>query len=164
MVIKWEKSLWRSKIERQTYVEMSSSFRSSRPFSVTLLAVLVLILTTLYWLRLVETLRLWAFLSRAPISLTLLHRIYLAVTGALWGLVGLPLTWGLWRGRTWAPRSLSLIAILYSAYYWLDRLFLAVPKIWRPRWPFAVAATVILLVLTFWTLSRPGARAFFSKD
>jgi len=140
-----------------------SQHPSTKPFSVTLLMVVVLTLTTLHWLRLVEVIRLWRFLSAPPTSFSTAQRVYFLLSGAVWGVAGLPLVWGLWRGKSWAPRLLRIAAPLYTIYYWADRLFLAIPETWQPRWPFALGMTVFLLGFTFWVFARAKARAFFSK-
>ncbi len=135
---------------------------STRPFSVTLLMVLVLTLATLHWLRVVEVIRLWAFLSAPPTEFSTPQRVYFLLSGAIWGLAGLPMIWGLWRGDSWTPRIVRIATPLYAAYYWLDRLYLAVPDMWQSGWPFSLGLTALLLGFTFWVLSRPLARDFFA--
>jgi hypothetical protein len=145
--------------------ESSHASRSTqhvpRPFSVTLLAVTVLIFTSLGWLRMIEAIRLWSLLTDLPLSVS---PLYLASSGAFWGLVGLPLVWSLYWGHRWVSRPVQFAAPAYALYYWFDRLFLAQDIAIAVRWPFAVGLTFILLAFTFWTLSRRRARAFFNKE
>ncbi len=140
----------------------------SRPFSVTLLALGVLIIAGLNLTRLILTVRQWAFLS----SLPGVSPIYLALTGFIWALTGLPLVWGLWRGLPWAPRLAQALALTYAAYYWLDHIFLAERLAGQGNaasgflplnWPFAAAITAILMVFVSWTLSRPKTKDFFGE-
>ncbi len=131
-----------------------------RPFSVTLLAVGVLIFTVLNWLRLIESIRQWDLLVSYPISVS---PLYLAVSGACWGLAGLPLVWGLYFGCAWVLLPAKIAVPFYGAYYWIDKLWLAQPAAIATRWPFMAAVTLAALAFTFWTLTRPKARQFFRQ-
>ncbi len=134
--------------------------KSPRPLSVTLLALGVLSIASLNLLRLVDAVRLWDFLSKLlPIS-----PLYLALTGLIAGGIGLFLAWGLWKGRGWAPRFTMLASLAYAAYYWLDRLLLSNADSRRSNLPFSVGATLVLLALIFYILSRRRAKAFFGDD
>jgi uncharacterized membrane protein (DUF2068 family) len=134
------------------------SILHSRPASVTLLALGVLIISGINLLRFVQAIRQWDFLS----EMLSISPFYLAATGLFWGSLWLVAAWGLWRGRRWAP-SLTIIASLaYTLYYWLDRLLLASdsPGI---NWPFTTALNAALLFLTAWILTRSKAKAFFQR-
>jgi hypothetical protein len=133
---------------------------SPRPLSVTLLALGVLSIASLNLLRLMDAVRLWEFLSKLlPIS-----PLYQALTGLIAGGAGLILVWGLWKGRGWAPRFTRLVSLAYLMYYWLDRLLLSNADSRRSNLPFSIGATLVLLALVFWILSRPKAKAFFGDD
>ena len=128
----------------------------SRPFSVTLLAVGVLILTVMNLARLIRAAELRAFLAELlPIS-----PLYFILTGLIWTLTGAVLLWGLWRGRPWTPRLALLAFLAYSFYFWFDRLFLAAGA-QMVNWPFALAFNLLLLFWLLWIFSRPWSRAFF---
>ena len=139
---------------------MPNSQSPKRPLSVTLLAWVVLIITAFSWLRLIEVIRRWNFLQSITPSPPIL---YLAITGLIWGLLGASLIWGLFLGRAWAPRLMQVSALVYAAYYWLDRLLVADPSAMASRWPFALSLTIVLLAFTFWVLSRPKAQLFFNR-
>jgi uncharacterized membrane protein YuzA (DUF378 family) len=130
-----------------------------RPLSVTLLTWVVLIITALNWLRLIEVTRRWTFLQSLSPALPTL---YLAITGLIWGLLGVVLVWGLFLGRSWSPKLMQITGALYAAYYWFDRFVMADPSAISSRWPFALGLTSILLVYTFWIFSRPKTRQFFN--
>jgi hypothetical protein len=130
-----------------------------RPFSVTLLAIMVLIITGIYLIRFIQTLRLWGFLSDLPgISPS-----YLAITGLFWTMVGLLLAWGLWRGRPGTPKAARIAVLAFALYYWLNRFVLANTSEDFVNWPFAATGTIILIGLNFWILSRPNIRTFFGE-
>ena len=50
---------------------------------------------------------------------------YLAASGLVWGVAGLVLAWGLWRGYTLAWRFTLIFAGAYTLYYWIDRLWVS---------------------------------------
>jgi len=136
---------------------MSLPNKTRRPFSVTLLAVLVLMFAVVNLMRFFQTLRQWDFLaSLLPFSPT-----YLAASGFVWSVGGLILAWGLWRGKPWSVRYTLLSMILYIMYYWLDRIVFANHAARVINWPFILAVTVSLLVWTWWVLSRHKNLEFF---
>ena len=130
-----------------------------RPFSVTLIACLVLIVTIASWARLWLSIRDWDFLAELlPFS-----PAYLSVSGSLWGLVGLPLLWGLWRGKYWAPGFIRPAILVFSLYYWADRFLLAGYADRNVNWPFALATNLIIGIWIFWVLTRPKTKNFFGE-
>jgi hypothetical protein len=143
----------------EVYKDNISRGKISRPFSVTLLAVGVLILTVMNLARLIRAAELRAFLAELlPIS-----PLYFILTGLIWTLVGVVLLWGLWRGRPWTPRLAFLAFLAYSFYFWFDRLFLAASAR-MVNWPFALAFNLLLLAWLIWLFSRPWTRAFFRNN
>lgn len=133
--------------------------RPDRPFAVTVLAVLVLIMTSVNLIRFVEALVQWPFLTSLPRVLP----AYLAGSGLFWSLLGLPLTWGLWRGHPIAPKAARIVVPAYILYYWLDRAFMESAGANFVNWPFSAALTIVLLVSIFWVLARPNSKAYFGE-
>jgi hypothetical protein len=141
----------------------SSINQGRRPFSVTLLALAVLIFAVVHLIRLASAVWQWDFLMNwegvsAP---------YLALSGLGWALAGLPLAWGLWRGKPWAPFAARTAFLAYLLYAWIDRIFLANPEITMgadSAWPFMAWASAISLLLVYWILSRSKAKAFYRRD
>ena len=131
-----------------------------RPFSVTLLAGMVLIFTSLSWLRLVEAIRLWPLLVDLPLSIP---PMYLALSGLCWGVIGLIMIRGVYWGLPWIQRPMQVTAVAYALYYWFDRLILAQDVVMSARWPFAIGLTLVLLAMTFWTLSRQKVQAYIHR-
>jgi hypothetical protein len=131
----------------------------SRPFRVTLLAVGVLTIASLYLIRLVEALYQWRFLN----SLAGVSPVYLALTGLIWASVGLPLFWGLWRGRARAAKFVPGYLLVFALYYWLDRIWIANRAVSLTNWPFTAALTIIGLAYTFWALRTRASKIFFAK-
>ena len=80
----------------------------------------VLIVAGMNLVRLGQSLAGWKFLETLlPVS-----PAYLAVTGLVWGALGLLAAWRLWQGQTWARWFGLAFIISFSVYYWVDRLFL----------------------------------------
>lgn len=136
----------------------SQQKRLSRPWSVTMLAIGVLIFSGFHLLRFMWALELWDFL----IGLLPIHPLYLALSGLVWSLIGLIMTWGLWRGHRWAPLTTFLAVLAYSMYYWLDRLILS-PSGGGSNLPFAIAANLVLLIVVGWILYRRKSKAYFGE-
>ena len=129
--------------------------KNPRPFSVTLLALGVLTIATINLIRFALTLAQWQFLN----EILLIPPLYLAISGLIWGLVWLPIAWGLWRGYGWVPRLTLLATLAYTLYYWLDRLLLSNNA--GSNWRFAIVFNIILITIIYWLLSRRKAKAFF---
>jgi hypothetical protein len=141
-----------------------------RPFSVTLLLLIVLTITIINFLRFVLSLWSWSFIaSRSTVS-----PLYLALTGLIWSVAGAVLIWGLWTARPWSPRLMQAVGLTYALYYWLDQIFLkdhpvsgatpAMQVILPTNWPFAAGVTVVLLLFMEWSLTRAKVKQYFAPD
>lgn len=142
---------------------------ASRPTSVTLLAVGVIIIAVLSLLRLVLALRYWDYLD----GLTRVPPLYLVLSGLFWALAGVPLAFGLLRRRAWAPNLMRALTLSYALYFWLDQVFLQEHPLAHAEggarlllpgnWPFLAGLTALILVFTAWTLKRPASKAYFGE-
>jgi hypothetical protein len=137
--------------------ENQAPSRRSRPILVTLLAVGVLIIASLYLLRLVETVRQWQFLS----SLDGVSPLYQALTGLIWASAGLPLFWGLWRGHARAASFAPGYLLAFGLYYWFDRLVIANRAVSLANWPVTAGLTVVSLAFMFLALRVRASRDYF---
>ena len=129
----------------------------SRPFSVTLLALVVLTITGIHLIRFLRAIYLWDFLSDLPG----ISPLYLTLTGLIWSIIGLLLVWWIWRGYPHSPKITRIAALTYTLYFWLDRTLVAGALVERPNDSFVVGVNILLLVFTFWVLSRPNVTSFF---
>jgi hypothetical protein len=128
-----------------------------RPGFVTLVVGLGLIFTALNWLRLVLAIQNWDVVAGRMV----ISPAFLAISGLIWGLVGLGLAAALWLGKPWAPLAACMVALIYSAYYWAIRL---VPPGYTGRnanWPFALGANLLVLAWMVWSFSRPKVKSFY---
>jgi H+/Cl- antiporter ClcA len=137
--------------------QQSARNRSRRPFVVTLLSGLVLILAGINLVRTIQALSAWDFLDEVlPFS-----PLYLVVTGLIWGLAGVVTAWWLWRGLQGAHWFTLVFLLLYSLYYWMDRVLMPGYAGRNNNWPFVAGSNLLLLVWSVWTFIRPKVRNFF---
>ena len=129
-----------------------------RPTSVTYLAVGVLITAGFNLLRSWNAYREFEFLS----GLLPFSPLYLVMGGLFWGITGLVLFFGLWLGKQWAPTLTRIAAVVYTLYFWLDRILLTSTGI-GVNWLFVVIVNVIILTLVFWVLNRNNARRYYGE-
>ena len=127
-----------------------------RPFSVTILLWLVLSLTAWSGLRLVSAILWWRTLLEFAASP---GPLYIAISAGIWLIVGVGLLWGMWQVKAWIRYALFGAVAGFSLWYWCDRLLLQAS---RENWPFALGATVLLLILVMICVVHPRTKAFFT--
>ena len=133
--------------------------RRRRPIGVSLFALLVLIFAVLNLLRLIQTIQKWDLLTVIlPFS-----PIYLLLTGMLWAAMGFPLAWGIWRGWHSAFQLSPVFLIVYSLYFWVDRILVSVSPERLDNWLFIAALNILILAWSFWVLTRAKAMIFFGE-
>lgn len=133
------------------------SQRAAMPFY------LIVLIAGLLWLALTNGLRLagavrgWEWLNTLAIQP---GPLYIALTGGIFAAGFLLASAGLLTRRAWSrPVTLAVVG-LYAAWLWIDRLLVA--QSWSDSgWPFALGATLVLVVFTFAALS--AARAVFGE-
>jgi hypothetical protein len=135
-----------------------------RPFTVTLLALGVLMFAWLNTVRLALSISQWRFLGSLAVA-----PLYIAGSGLLWGLAWLVLFWGLWRGLGWAWRGVQVAAPLYALYVWMDRIlpglrYQSIAGAMPSNWPFLLVLTGVLLAYVLLVLMLPKTRAFLGRS
>ena len=134
--------------------------RLRRPFSVTLVALLVLTLAVMKLIRLVLVMQSWAFYG----GLLSFSPIYLAISGLLWAVIGLPLAAGLWFGLSWASIFTRVGSLVYTFYYWLEYFLLVNTRGRQQNWAYLLFANIAVLIWIYWVLSRDKAKIYFGVD
>ncbi len=128
-----------------------------RPWPVTLLAALVLLLTVQGAVRFAAALWNW------PVLITYAPQpgpLYIALGGLAWLAAGGVTLYGMLTPRPWARTAALAFCLGYPLYTWLDRLLIqADPQ--RPDAPFALLVTAVWLI--FSTLTLFGAKRYFSR-
>jgi len=129
-----------------------------RPFGVTLLLWLVLSLSAWGVVRLLGAFRWWNVMSEFGPRL---DPLYLSITGAGWILIGGVLLWSLFSGRSWTRLAIPAAIFLWIIEYWVERLFFEAP---RENFPFALIASLLLVVVTFVSAFNQKTRRFFIRS
>ena len=136
------------------------SAHMKRPWPVTLLAVLGLSLVAIHFTRFAAALHQWDFLSSLPLSAS---PAYMAGSGFFWGLAGIPVIWGLWRGLGWSPKITVGFGLLYSLYFWMEQGLIMSNPLRKTNWSFLAFCTTACLAFIFITFSRPKVRKYFGE-
>ena len=130
-----------------------------RPFTVTLLACMVLIITIVHLVQLVYAITWWRFLTTLPVK----SPLYIALSGLIGFLIGAALFWGLWSGNTRAPLAARIMIPLYISLEWLEQIL----SVWRgnnfENWPFMAAISLVVIIFTYWILSTSRAKTYFGE-
>jgi len=114
--------------------------RARRPLSVMILLFIYLWVSLSGWIRMLYSILSWYWLDYAGVEP---GPLYLAVTGGLWGLMGLAALVWVWR-RSPGYRLAGLAgALIYAAMYWIDRLLFAGSENVLHNTTFAAAATIL---------------------
>lgn len=97
-------------------------------------------------MRLVQAVALWPWLMGIQLWP---GPTYLAVTGFIWALAGAVGIVGLWRRRGWGLRLCETTLVAWSAWNWVDRLWVSSSPTGLWNWPFALAVNLIMLISVF---------------
>ena len=127
-----------------------------RPIRISILGIVILWFTGVNGLRLGEAIYFWRTLGEYQVS-----SLYISVSGGLWFILGLTLVWAIWQGKAWARMAVTCGTILYTSWYWFDRLVLEEP---RANWPFVLISNVILLLIIFSILFSKKSSLFYKRD
>ena len=131
-----------------------------RPLSVTWLALGVLSLSILQFIRLGMSLANWEFLVGQALSVS---PLYLALTGLLWAVPSLMIAWGLWFGQGWSGRAVIAGAAAFTTYFWLDRLLLGRSQAAESNMPFALGMNIVLIAIIVWIVLRAKQHDYFGE-
>jgi len=86
---------------------------------------------------------------------------YLSLTGFIWGLVGLVLSFALFRTFPWALHLLRWGSLCFVGWYWIDRLLFARSDYSRVTWPASIILTIIYLAGLYWFQRNPDVQMAF---
>jgi hypothetical protein len=133
---------------------------AKRTFELKMLVVGMLVAAFFGFLRFQQTLRYWDLLLRMQAEP---GPVYMAVSGLLWGLVGIFTAGVLWLGRPWAARAGRIAAVVIAGSYWGERLLLYRSPASQANALFAALITVVLVAFAFGVLALPRQRRFFAR-
>ena len=129
-----------------------------RSVSVTLLSIFNLVVSSWNGLRLVQGIIFWSVMQSYKARL---GPIYIIISGGIWLVIGLVISWGLWGRKSWAWFATIASTLIYGIWYWFDRLILQKP---HDNWSFALTITLFFIVFSFSVLLSQKTRQSFLKD
>ena len=129
-----------------------------RPFGVTLLLWMVLMLSAWGAVRFFAALRWWDVLNEFDAGLS---PLYLSITGAGWGVAGGVLLSSILSAKAWARPAVIASAFLWLMEYWIERSFFQTP---RANLPFALTCSVAVIIITLILTVLPSTTSFFAKS
>lgn len=111
--------------------------------------VFLLGLTAAGWARLWVSIQDWYWLDQAGV---VPGPGYLAISGGVWGIMGVICIILIWQRRPGYPKLGYSIQLFFALTYWLDRLLLSRSEGAWFNWPFSAVVTILGLAYAFWVL------------
>ena len=127
------------------------NLRQKRSFWFKVLVVGLLIFSSAGWLRLQQSLAGWDLLREIGVRP---GPLYLALTGVVTGAGGLIAALSVWLRQRWGFVFTRAFILVWQIWNWIDRLWLAQTSAARVSWPFALAATALVLLFVFAVLAE----------
>jgi hypothetical protein len=144
---------------KENQQESTPALKPHRPFVLTVVFWIFSLWILLGWLRFIRT------VSERALILEWLPAGYyatLAGAGLVWGLLGLPVLWGIVRRTDWAPITIWIAGGIYPLTYWLERLCFWSPSASQENWLFMLLLTLFWLGLIFWAQRAVHNIQYFS--
>jgi hypothetical protein len=88
---------------------------------------------------------------------------YLQLTGAIWGIVGIITSYGIFFGRAWGVRFLKWGSLSFILWYWIDRLALVQSEYGRSSWPAAATLSLLSLLVIYISQKRSEVKAYYQE-
>jgi len=129
-----------------------------RPFGVTLLLWLVLMLATWGTVRFLAAIRWWEVMYEFEARLS---PLYLSVTGAGWGVAGCVLFWGILNRKAWSRSAVLASVVGWQVEFWAERAVFESPD---PNLLFAVAASILLIGVIGSAALHSSTRYYLTKS
>ena len=132
-----------------------------RTFELWLLALGLLVVSLLGWLRLQFVTGAWQFLLQTGVQP---GPPYQAIVGGVWGLAGLICAVGLLLRRRWAPLVTRLTVLILAGWYWLDTLAFTRAPDALTNWPYQLVLTLVGVGFTFGVLALDRQKRYFGDQ
>ena len=131
-----------------------------RPYPVTLLVILGLIIVGFSLVRLIQSLEQWSYLA----ALRSFLPVYLVASAIGWICVSLAVIWGLWKGKRWAPNAVRVFCVAFLIYYWIDILLLTDPAGRSENMVIILCLQLVFLAWIFGMLASPATKRYFRRN
>jgi hypothetical protein len=129
--------------------------RSGRSFWLKFLAAGLLVLSVSGWLRMQQSIIDWQYLVEINLQP---GPLYLMLTGGMIGLLSIVAAMSVWLRKRWGFVFARIIIIIWQAWNWADRLWIARSDTALTGWPFALGATIVIMVFVFAVLDEEERR------
>jgi hypothetical protein len=139
----------------------AEQIQPSRPFALTLLAILLILLSGMGLFRSGWYLLNWSY----SISLMTPWRYWWLINSSLvYGLLGLPAAFLLWKGERAAKKFTFFILGLFTLLFWIEKMFITANAAARIDWPFALVVNLLIIASIISILLSPQADRFLRKE
>jgi hypothetical protein len=133
----------------------------SRPFAMTLLAILLILISGMGLFRSGWYLLNWSY----SISLMTPWRYWWLINSSLvCGLFGFPASYLLWKGERAGKKFTLFILGLFTLLYWIEKVFITANAAARIDWPFALVINLFVITSIISILLSPQADQFLRKE
>jgi hypothetical protein len=129
-----------------------------RPFGVTLLLWMVLILSAWSAVRFFAALRWWSVLNEFEANLS---PLYLSISGAGWVVAGGVLLSGILRRKKWVPLAIVASILVWLIEYWIERVIFQSS---RANLPFALTFSILVVIVGWILVILPRTKSYFAKS
>ncbi len=124
-----------------------------RPWVVTFISLLVLTFSIVQF----SGLSVWVRLPELGLTVP---GWYLPARSLAFGAAGLVGAVGMFMGKTWSPRLLRVLTLLYLAWFWVDRLLIRSSTMSRQDLPFYGTLACLGSLLVLWLLGWKQVKAY----
>ena len=132
--------------------------KPGRSIELWLLAIGLLVISLIGWLRLQLVVADWDFLLQNGVAP---GPAYQAILGGVWALGGLVCAAGLLVRQRWAPAATRIVVLLLIAWYWIDYLALTRAPDAADNWPYMLGLTLLGSLFAFGVLALNHQKRFF---
>jgi len=136
----------------------TESMPSQRPFTATVLALVVLSILAWGVARLITSIRTWNVLIEFGSSLS---PLYLSMTGAAWIAAGCVLLFGMIFVKGWVPIGVTASTLLWLLEYWVER---ALYQAQRSNLYFAILCSIIGMAVVSILSFEHSTKSFFTRS
>ena len=130
----------------------------SRPKTITLISFMFFLFSLFNMLKLSQAIFQWKTLISFQISIS---PLYLVVTGLVWSVFGLFVSWSLWTRKSWGRKSTLVIVMFYTIIFWVDLIWIAEPTVLQTRWLVNLCLTIIGLPTVYLSLYSKLSQDYF---
>ena len=150
-----------TELSKNNAAKTKGTITVKRPRQITILGWFFFLVSIFHFLKFIQVIWNIDLLRSLPVAVS---PLYLAADGLVWGLAGLVLSRGMWKGKRWSRPAAMLLSFLYSLVFWADKIWIAEPEGLAQRWPVNLILTIIGFGMISLILSRKSSHDYFRKN